>query len=606
MNRNKIDLAVHILKGYFMDKLELSELLKQIRKFEKTHKVEDGPKIAVIGSCAIQYFVKILRYYLGKEGMNCKIYEGEYNGINMDVFDPDSAIYRFHPDYIIILPFYTDINNLPPLLADDESIKQCADSTICYYTNIWNQLSAIENVHILQGNFVIPSIRVLGNLEYSESYSTGSFLKKINEILIKEKSANVMIVDLDALSDNIGKYNWFDYPSYFLNKAAVRLEYMPEYVMSFVRQIKALRGSMRKCLVLDLDNTLWGGVVGDEGWQGIEIDPNNAVGEAYRFFQSYCLALRKRGIILAVCSKNDEAIAKEPFEKNENMILRLNDISCFIANWENKADNLRKIAQELNIGIDSLVFFDDNPAEREIVKHFLSEVHVIDVPADPALYVLQMEKEQPFEWLQITREDLERTDSYRGNKQRLQLQESFVDYSEYLQALDMRGKVAKVQQDEVARFTQLINKSNQFNLRTIRYSEADIQSMLDDRNTCCLYGKLSDRYSNYGIITCVILHKENDICFIDTWVMSCRVLKRGVENMMFELILKAAADMGCNSIRGEYIKTKKNKMVENFYDSLGFELKKTIEDESGFQKEYILNRLNLKVNHFIKEDYQND
>lgn len=381
---------------------------------------------------------------------------------------------------------------------------------------------------------------------------------------------------------------------------------MPEYVMCFVRQIKALRGNTKKCLVLDLDNTIWGGVVGDDGWEGIQIDPNNAVGEAYRFFQTYCLALRKRGVILAVCSKNDESIAKEPFEKNENMILRLDDISCFVANWENKADNLRKIAHELNIGIDSLVFFDDNPAEREIVKQFVPEVHVVDVPTDPALYVLQMEKEQPFEWMQITKEDLERTDSYSGNQKRQQLQESFVNYDEYLKALDMKGEAARVQQGDVARFAQLINKSNQFNLRTIRYAEADVQQMLADENVCCLYGKLSDRYSNYGIISCVILRKENEICFIDTWVMSCRVLKRGVESMMFEGILKAATEMGCISMKAEYIRTKKNQMVESFYESLGFDLLETKDDDSGFQKEYQLNSLNIKPVHYIKEDYQND
>lgn len=589
-----------------MDKLELSSLLKQIRKSEKVEVVENGPKIAVLGSCSIQYFVKMLRYYLRQEGLNCKLYEGEYNGINMDVFDSSSALYQFKPDYVIVLPYYTDIKDMPSLLADEKTAGEYVDSVCEYYKRAWAQLDTISNVRILQGNFVIPPIRILGNLEYSEAYSQDSFLKAVNVSLLKEKPANVSIVDLDALSNNIGKYNWFDYSAYFLNKAAVRLEYMPEYVQCFVRQIKALRGNTRKCLVLDLDNTLWGGVVGDEGWEGVQIDPNNAVGEAYRFFQFYCLELRKRGVILAICSKNDEPIAKEPFEKNENMILRLDDISCFVANWENKADNLRKIAHELNIGIDSLVFFDDNPAEREIVKQFVPEVHVVDVPDDPALYVLQMEKEQPFEWLQLTKEDLERTNSYKGNQMRQQLQDSFVDYNEYLKALEMTGEAARVQQTDVARFAQLINKSNQFNLRTIRYSEADVQQMLYDKKICCLYGKLSDRYSNYGIISCVILRKEDDACFIDTWVMSCRVLKRGVEHMMFEGILREAQAMGCTTLKAEYIKTKKNQMVESFYETLGFELLETKQDDSDFRKEYELTDFNIKPTHFIKEDYQND
>ncbi len=585
-----------------MDRVELSVLLKQVRKSEKSQVSADGPKIAVIGSCSIQYFVKILRYYLGQKGVHCSIYEGEYNGINMDVFEASSLLYQFAPDYVIILPFYTDIKDRPPLLSDKETIRNYINSVREYYKRLWTQLGELPNVCILQGNFVIPPVRSIGNLEYQEAYSFNSFLKSINEMLVKEKPTNVTIVDLDSLSCNIGKYHWFDYSSYFLNKAAVRLEYMPEFVMCFVRQIMALQGHTRKCLVLDLDNTLWGGVIGDDGWNGIQLDPNNAIGEAYQFFQSYCRELCKRGVILAVCSKNDEAIAKEPFEKNENMILKLDDISCFVANWENKADNLRKIAHELNIGIDSLVFFDDNPAERKIVRQFLPEVYVIDVPEDPALYVLQMEKEQPFEWLQITKEDLERTRSYRNDQKRQHLQDSFVNYDEYLKALDMKGSVGKVGQEEIARFTQLINKSNQFNLRTIRYSEADIQKLIGDDNTCCLFGKLADQYSNYGIISCVILRKKDDTCFIDTWVMSCRVLKRGVEYMMYEHIIKTALEMGCTSISAEYIRTKKNKMVENFYESLGFNLWNTREDNMQFIKEYSKSNLNEKPVYYIKEE----
>lgn len=589
-----------------MEKKELSLLLKQIRKNEHNQVSECSVRIAVLGSCAIQYFVKMLRYYLEQEGIHSKIYEGEYDGINMDVFNEDSSLYQFSPDYIILLPFFTDIRDIPPLLSDRDTVAKFEDSVIEYYKKVWKKLESIPNVRILMSNFVIPPVRILGNIEYQEEYGTNSIIKSINEKLISEKTSSVLIVDLDAIAANIGKYNWFDYSSFFLNKAAVRLDYMPECVMCFVRQLKALRGYTRKCLVLDLDNTLWGGVVGDDGWEGIQLDPNNAVGEAYRFFQSYCHMLRKRGIILAVCSKNDESIAKEAFIKNENMILRLDDISCFVANWENKADNLRKIAHELNIGIDSLVFFDDNPAEREIVKQFLPDVHVVDVPDDPANYVLELEKEQPFDWLQITKEDIERTKTYEDNQKRKQLQESFVNYDEFLSALAMVGKVDTIGPEDIARFTQLINKSNQFNLRTVRYTESDIQKLSNDHNSCCLYAKLLDRYSNYGIISCVILKKEDTTCFIDTWVMSCRVLKRGVENMMYEHVLKKALEMGCSSIKAEYIKTKKNQMVESFYESLGFKLLKAEGSDQKFIKYYYTENFDFKSKHFIKEKLDNE
>ncbi len=584
-----------------MEKLELSALLRQARNYEKAGVSEDGPKVAVLGSRSTQYFVKVFRYCLAKTGMNCPFYEGEYHGIDMDVLDQTSRLYQFAPDYVILLPFWEDVQKFPPLLADKGDVEQHLEAVKRYFQGLWERLGAIRHVRVLQGNFVIPPIRLLGNLEYQEESSRNRFLQLVNEVLFEDHPPHVTIVDLEALSCNIGKYQWFDYPSYFANKAAVRLDYLPEVAQTFVRQIQAQQGHIRKCLVLDLDNTLWGGVVGDDGYEGIQLDPNNAVGEAFRSFQAYCLALRQRGVLLAVCSKNEEATAKEPFEKNEDMILHLEDIACFIANWKNKAENLQSISQILNIGVDSLVFFDDNPAERAIVKQYLPEVHVVEVPDDPALYVLQMEQEQPFDWLQITKEDLERTASYQENGERDRLLERFVDYGEYLQALDMKGETGNLQQQDVGRFVQLLNKSNQFNLRTVRYTEAEVMQMMGDDTVRCLYGKLRDRFGSYGLISCVILRKNGQMCAIDSWVMSCRVLKRGVENMMFNAILEAARDMECTSLWGEYIQTKKNQMVATFYEDLGFSVLNEKVEGNGLRKEYVLYDLRRQASHCIKQ-----
>lgn len=586
-----------------MEKLELSNLLNAIRKFEKQSADDNsGVRIAVIGSTALQYFVKFLKYALHLEGIKCSILEGEYDSIRFEVFDDNSQLYAFKPNIVILLPYVTDLKQYPPLLASKEDVYTLLCQEISYYKTIWEYLSKIDKVNILQSNFVLPPIKELGNLEFQIESSKGSFIREVNQKLNQEKPSNVIIVDADALSNNIGKYNWFNYSAYYLNKAPVSLEFMPEFVDLFVQEIKALNGNTKKCLVLDLDNTLWGGVVGDVGFDGIQIDPNNAVGEAFREFQSYCLNLKRRGVILSVCSKNELDIAKEPFLKNENMILKLDDISCFVANWENKAENLKAISQQLNIGTDSLVFFDDNPAEREIVKQYLPEVRVIEVPNDPALYVLQMEKEHPFEWLQITKEDLVRSQSYLENKERMAMQEKFVNYTEYLQALEMKGGVYQTTDSEVSRFAQLINKSNQFNLRTIRYTEADIHNFITDKNTVCLYAKLSDSFSNYGIISCVILKLKGDTCFIDTWVMSCRVLKRTVENMMFAKILSIAKDHNCTTVIGEYLQTKKNKMVENFYESLGFELESSNKVNEELVKEYSLTNLSITPDFFITKE----
>lgn len=586
-----------------MEKLELSNLLKAIRKFEKQSVDNNqGLRIAVIGSTALQYFVKFLKYALHLEGINCSILEGEYDSIRFEVFDDNSQLYAFKPNIVILLPYFTDLKQYPTLLAAKEEVYTLLCQEISYYKTIWEYLSKIDKVNILQANFVLPPIKELGNLEFQIESSKGSFIREVNQKLNQEKPSNVIVVDADSLSNNIGKYNWFNYSSYYLNKAPVSLEFMPEFVDLFVQEIKALNGNTKKCLVLDLDNTLWGGVVGDVGFDGIQIDPNNAVGEAFRAFQSYCLNLKRRGVILAVCSKNELENAKEPFLKNENMILKLDDISCFVANWENKAENLKAISQQLNIGTDSFVFFDDNPAEREIVKQFLPEVRVIEVPNDPALYVLQMEKEHPFEWLQITKEDLVRSQSYLENKERMAMQEKFVNYTEYLQALDMKGGVYQTTDSDVSRFAQLINKSNQFNLRTIRYTESDIHNFIADKNTVCLYAKLTDSFSNYGIISCVIIKFKDDTCFIDTWVMSCRVLKRTVENMMFAKILAVAKEQNCSRIIAEYLQTKKNKMVENFYESLGFELESSNKVNEALVKEYLLTNLSITPEFFITEE----
>lgn len=552
---------------------DIANTLKEARRLAKKIKKEGWDtniKIAVLGTASIQHFVMVLRYMMAQEGFFADIYEGEYNGIAMDVFDEKSELYFFDPDIVILYTHYLDVKHFPSL--SDEDIYTLADRTISYYIKVWEALSKIKGVQILQTNFVYPPEHILGNLETACGFSKTNFYKILNDKLVKSAMDNVIVIDVELLSEYVGKYNWFDYPSYFLTKTGFRIDYLEDVVTIFVNMVKALKGKIKKCIVLDLDNTLWGGVVGEEGYDGIQLDPNNAVGEAYRYFQQYLLELKQRGIILAVCSKNNEENAKEPFEKNPDMVLKLDDIACFMSNWKDKASNLKAIAAELNIGVESLVFFDDNPAEREIVRTFLPEVHVVDVPADPALYAVRLDKEAPFEWIQITKEDLTRNNSYIQNSQRKQLEQNFVNYSDYLRALEMKGFVKEIERAETGRFTQLLNKTNQFNLRTKRYMESDISAMLGEDEKKCMAVKLSDKFSEYGIISCIIIEKQKDKCFVESWVMSCRVLKRGVENYAFAKIIEEAKIWGCDEIVGEYISSRKNKMVENFYDTLGFEL----------------------------------
>ena len=302
---------------------------------------------------------------------------------------------------------------------------------------------------------------------------------------------------------------------------------------------------------------------------------------------------------MAICSKNEEDIAKEAFEKNQYMILQMDDIACFVANWHDKATNIKHIAEKLNIGLDSLVFFDDNPAEREIVASCLPEVEVIDVPDDPALYVSVLDSSNPFQWLELTKEDVARSNSYVENRKRSAMIEQFVDYDFYLQALEMSGKVVAVDEKRIARFTQLLNKSNQFNLRTERYTEGEIRAMAADKKYSLLGFELKDKFSDYGLISCVIIEWQNETCFIRSWVMSCRVLKRGVENMLFTYIYRLAKKHGSMKINGEYLPTKKNKLVKDFLDGLGFDLLTTKNDGSKYYQ-YDLSKEQV-YKYFIEE-----
>ena len=565
MNKSKIDPNESISKILKM----ANALKKKPEENSCADRTKDPLKIAVLGTHSIQHFVNVLRLFLDREGIYADIYEGEYDGINMDVLDESSELYKFEPDVCMLMMRYTD--------AQLET-KADVDAKMEYLRSLWEHLDKISGVTVLQTNFALPLTRSFNALEAAYEDSYGSLLRSLNMRLTAEHPSNVHIVDMEYLSSYYGKRDWFDEGSYFLTKQGFNMTYLGPVAYETARIIKAVHGHTNKCLVLDLDNTVWGGVVGDDGALGIELDPHNPIGEAYRAFQKYVLALKKRGVILAVNSKNDEAIAKEPFISNPDMILKLDDIACFVANWNDKASNMHYIAKSLNIGIDTLVFFDDNPAEREIISKFCPSVTVIDVPVEPEMYVRALDEAAPFEWAAITKEDRARSDSYIENAKREAMQASFVDYDEYLKALEMQGTCGLVGDNELERFAQLTNKSNQFNLRTQRYSEGEISVMLKDSDTRCVYVSLSDKFSQYGVISCIILKRGNEEngfgpedCFIDNWCMSCRVLKRGVENFAFETVISIARQMGCKRIIGEYIRSKKNSMVEGFYARLGFE-----------------------------------
>lgn len=586
-----------------INKSDYSALLNIGRKWKNIENHSYNVKIAFLGSASIQLVASVTRALLTRYDIYANVYEGEFNGILMDTMDENSELYQFAPDCIVILPDYHDIiEHKPTILSGKREIERVVVKTRDDYLKIFERIHAkLSRCQVFMSNFVSPFWGNLGNLEANYLFSQKSYFELVNLSLAENRPSYVSILDMDSLAGYIGKGQWFDESSYFLNKCGFNITYIGYVSDLIARQFEAYMGKVHKCLVLDLDHTLWGGAVGDLGYDGIMLDPNDAEGEAFRAFQQYVLGLKQRGVILAVCSKNDIENAKAPFEKNENMILHLEDISCFAANWNDKVSNLKFISQELNIGVESLVFFDDNPTERALIKEFLPEVRVVEVPEDPALFIRALDQTYAFEWNQVTQEDIRRVKSYSDNIERNDLLESCVNYEEYLKKLEMHIKLSGVDESSLARFSQLTNKSNQFNLRTQRYSEAEIVRMLTDDSYKLLAVSLRDKFSNYGIIACVVLKFEEKICHIDNWVMSCRVLKKSVENYTAQKIVEEAKKHGALCIKAEYLKSKKNRMVADLYENLGF----TKTDSNEETAHYILNLVYMdeyKQSYYFEED----
>lgn len=583
------------------DVTDVNRLLKFARRLPHVVSKGNEKRIAVLGTCNIQYIARILRCLLFKDGMETVIYEGEYDGIKMDVLDYTSKFYEFKPEIVVLFPDYRDVKDFPALFSTSETISEYILANFKEVQNIWSHIhEKLPNAQIVSANYVIPIERSLGNLEINYRFSRQLILQELNLMMSKEHPDYVTLIDLEYQASLTGKLKWFDESGYMLNKSPFTLVETGRVAELFVKVIEAFWGRIRKCLVVDLDNTLWGGIVSEEGSLGVNVDPNDPVGEAYLSFQRYLKFLNERGIILAVCSKNDIEIAKEPFIINENMILRLKDFASFYANWQDKAENVRKIAKEINIGLESIVFFDDNPAEQEIIRMQLPEVLVINVPKEPAEYVRALELSNAFVWTALTREDLNRAETYEANVRRRELQETTNSYEDYLIQLGMKGKVCRPTDHEILRFAQLVNKSNQFNLRTVRYTEADISAFSKQEDIALLEAMLTDKFSDYGIVSCVILKRMEQECFIDTWVMSCRVLKRGLEYMVFQKIYETAVDWGCTSITGEYIPTVKNGMVHSLLPDIGFN--KTAVEKDGREKYSYQTKDIPELNYYILEE----
>ena len=562
------DAAYIIKKRKSLKKALLADGTSRIRK-----------KIAVFGGSTTSDIVKTLELFLLDAGIEPEFYESEYAQYFQDAMFPDETLLSFKPDIVFIHTTNRNVTDWPEMTDTTEQIDEKLHTEINRFTAMWKSIAEKFHCPIIQNNFEMPLYRLLGSRDAWDIHGRTNFLTRLNEAFYAyaRENESFYIHDLNFVSADYGLKEWSNPLFWNMYKYAMCFEAIPSFAFSVSHIIKSIFGKNKKALALDLDNTLWGGVVGDDGVDGLAIGPEVPEGQVYAEFQSYCKALKSIGVILAVDSKNEEANALAGLNHPDG-VLRPDDFVCIKANWEPKDRNLLAMASELSLGADSFVFADDNPAERAIVA---AQVPGAAVPAMDGAenYIKTLDHGGYFEVTALSKEDLKKTELYHQNAERAKAQAAFADYGEYLDSLQMTATIQGFAPLYIQRIAQLTNKSNQFNLTTLRCSEEDIRTMAEDADHLCLCGKLVDKFGDNGIVTVVAGQQQGSALHMRLWLMSCRVLKRGMEDAMMDTLMRHAAARGIEKVVGYYYPTAKNAMVREFYAQFGFA--KTQESEQG-------------------------
>ena len=542
-------------------------------------------KVALLGDTATQLLVTSIKGEAVARNMALDIYEGEYNQIERQLLDPTSDFYQFDASVVIIFQSTHKLCEYHSQLSS-ESQEQVAEKRLSFLSSICENPAFAEK-KIIYFNYPEIEDTVFGSYANKVEASFSFQIRKLNYelMLLSRQYPNLFICDLAGLQNLFGRQFMFSPNVYMSTEMVLSVNALPYVASRVVDIIGAIKGQFKKCLILDLDNTVWGGVIGDDGLEGIELGHGLGIGKAFTEFQMWVKKLKQRGIIICVASKNNEETAKEPFEKHPDMVLKLDDIAVFMANWETKVDNIRAIQSILNIGFDSMVFLDDNPFERNIVRENIPGITVPELPEDPAKYLEYLYSLNLFETASYSDADKDRTKQYQVEAKRVSLAKTFTNEADFLKSLDMISTVSGFTKFNTPRVAQLSQRSNQFNLRTIRYTESDITSIAENPDVIDLSFTLEDKFGDNGLIAVAIMKKlDEDTLFVDTWFMSCRVLKRGMENFTLNTMVECAKKRGFKRIVGEYLPTPKNKMVEQHYPNLGF----TKSDEPSEGVKYVL------------------
>lgn len=552
----------------YISNMTFNELKKKLKKdfsdFEPL-------KLALLGDSATQLLAQAIRGAGYNQQLDINVYNADFNQVDQQILDLSSEMYVFQPDIILI--FEAGHKLLQKFNKTDAGVRAAfAENQINRIRHLVDTLQSNLKAKVIYLNYAEEDDRVFGNYANKVPSSFTFQQRKLNYLLAEYATTNasLYICDMSAIQSKMGRELLFSLAIYTNSEMVLSIDALPVVAESVVQMIAALQGKFKKCVILDLDNLIWGGVIGDDGVDNIQIG-GLGIGKAFTEFQYWIKKLQQRGIIVCVCSKNTESVATEPFEKHPDMVLRLKDIAVFVANWENKADNIKRIQQILNIGFDSMVFLDDNPFERNMVRQNVPDISVPELPKDPAEYLEYLYALNLFETASYSSEDANRTEKYQEESKRVVAQAAFVNEDDFLKSLNMLSAVQPFNSFLTPRVAQLSQRSNQYNLRTVRYYEENIKRLSDSIRHHTLSFTLEDKYGDYGLICAVILEEQKQKeLFIDTWFMSCRVLKRGMDNFVLNIIVDYARNKGYRTIVGEYIPTAKNALVKTHYADLGF------------------------------------
>ena len=526
-------------------------------------------KIAVLGGSTTHDIISALELFLLDFGIEPVFYESEF-GLYYEDAMFGAELEEFAPDLIFVHTSRRNITDLPQAGDTEAAVNGRLDAVYAHFETMWERLRERFACPVIQNNFELPFYRLLGNRDAWDFRGHTNFVTRLNARFYEYAASHkdFYLNDIHYLSADYGLLKWSDPLWWHMYKYCLCLDAVPAFSYNVACIIKSIYGKNKKALVLDLDNTLWGGVVGDDGVDGIEIGHETSMGQVYSEFQAYLKELKSYGVMLNVNSKNDEENARAGLSHPEGT-LKPDDFICIRANWQPKDLNFTGIAEELNILPESMVFVDDNPAERAIVTGQIPGVCAPELDT-PEHYITAIDRCGFFEVTELSADDLSRNEMYKANAERARLQKSFANYEEYLLSLDMHAAIRPFEPVYLARITQLTNKSNQFNLTTRRYTESQMQEIAEDKNHITLYGKLTDKFGDNGVISVVIGRVNGAVLDIELWLMSCRVLKRNMEHAMLDALVEKAREAGVTTLRGYYYRTAKNGMVRDFYRDFGF------------------------------------